>query len=689
MFRTSYLRPNSLSRLRLTPISRQRLRSTSSSYSKESRRSSDHSSDGRGSSWLSGFSDAGSDYSSQSSPPSASTPLDLTRYDHRLDLRFQGLDLTGQITKLEKYPFESGRSADIYRGMLTSTSAEQQTLRISIKIFRRMHHESDALEQTMKSIYSEALIWRRLVHINVLPFLGIALDLGPSPALISPFCASGPIMKYLKQRPNGPSERLQMTIDVGAGLEYLHSEGIIHGNLCTKKILVTEDGVPVVCGYGMSKTLGSTSQSTSLFSTSARFTPPECFLGDSGCLRTESTDAYAFSMVSLEILSGLEPYHHLPTEHTVVAQILRGKFPTRTHLDPHVVNDSIWRLLTSIWKDKPHSRPKISDLVRRLREMGPEVNEVCLHRFFFSSSEADEKSSSGEETFFEHHALQSIPGRDLKGLITQDDQYPFAGGGNANIYRGKLKRSDGRKIRVAIKMFRVSDDGSGQLEDIVRKLKREVEVWSKLRHKNILPFIGVCNDLAPSPVLISPFYKFGHVGSYLTKHPQINRGDIVRGVTSGLQYLHNNEIIHGDLKVQNVLVDKRGNPCICDFGISKIMNRAGFTTASVGTAPYMAPELFLVVDNYATDTDHPTTTKASDVYSFGLLVLEILTSEPLKGRPSKPIITVKLLENLHPKRADYDTEILTDKVWGVLEQCWAFEPRSRPKISLVSRRLSE
>ncbi|KAK7026285.1 TKL/TKL-ccin protein kinase [Favolaschia claudopus] len=236
-------------------------------------------------------------------------------------------------------------------------------------------------------------------------------------------------------------------------------------------------------------------------------------------------------------------------------------------------------------------------------------------------------------------------------------------------------------------MLHVSDDGSGQREVIARKLKREAEVWSKLKHNNILPFIGVCIDLAPSPVLISPFYEFGHVGSYLEEHPQINRGDIVRGVTSGLQYLHNNEIIHGDLKLQNVLVDKRGIPCICDFGISKIVNRAGFTTASVGTVPYMAPELFLVLDKNATEIYHPTTTKASDVYSFGLLVLEILTSEMLKGRPRQPIITLNIFENLHPKRADYDTEIVSDEIWGVLEQCWDFEPHGRPNISQIARRL--
>ncbi|KAF7337062.1 TKL/TKL-ccin protein kinase [Mycena venus] len=251
----------------------------------------------------------------------------------------------------------------------------------------------------------------------------------------------------------------------------------------------------------------------------------------------------------------------------------------------------------------------------------------------YSREKQDDKASSGEETASEDPCLPDIPARDLNGRIKQDDQYPFTGGGNSNIYRGKLSRSDGGKIRVAIKMIRVSNDGSGQLEDIMRRLRREVDVWSRLRHKNILPFIGVCDDLGPTPGLISPFYKFGHVGTYLRTHPEVDRKELVRGVASGLEFLHENNIVHGDLKVQNVLVDKHGTPCICDFGISKILNRRGFTTSSVGTAPYMAPELFFVVDGMALEQS-PSTTKSSDVYSFALLVLEILTS--LKEDPANP-----------------------------------------------------
>ncbi|KAJ7315537.1 kinase-like domain-containing protein [Mycena albidolilacea] len=151
-------------------------------------------------------------------------------------------------------------------------------------------------------------------------------------------------------------------------------------------------------------------------------------------------------------------------------------------------------------------------------------------------------------------------------------------------------------------------------------MEREVQVWSQVKHPNLLPFFGICKGLAQWPVLVSPFYEFGHVGEYLKKFPEADRQALTVGAATGLAYLHSREMIHGDLKVQNVLVDASGRAVICDFGLSKIIDQSGYTTSCVGTVAYMAPELFTVLDN-----DNPRgarTTKATDVYSFGLLGLE-------------------------------------------------------------------
>jgi hypothetical protein len=115
----------------------------------------------------------------------------------------------------------------------------------------------------------------------------------------------------------------------------------------------------------------------------------------------------------------------------------------------------------------------------------------------------------------------------------------------------------------------------------------------------------------------------------------------------------------------------------------------------------MAPELFLVIGRDNTSGGLPRTTKQSDVYSFALLVLEvlyiwphgfipslkrlcqILTSERLKRRPSQAVVTFEDLQSLRPKREDYDLRKVSREYWLALNHCWAFEPLSRPSIGEV------
>ncbi|KAJ7103769.1 kinase-like domain-containing protein [Mycena epipterygia] len=240
--------------------------------------------------------------------------------------------------------------------------------------------------------------------------------------------------------------------------------------------------------------------------------------------------------------------------------------------------------------------------------------------------------------------------------------------------------------QVAIKMIFSDHDAQSKAAS---KIKREAGVWARLKHKNLVPFLGISDDIALWPVLISPFYELGHLGSFLSNHLEANRQNIVLGVASGLECLHDHEIVHGDLKPQNVLVDDQGTPHIGDFGISKIINSCGFTTASVGTLPYMAPELLIAYDTAWKVQDLcPSTTKSSDIYSFALLVLEIFTSEALKGRPGRLFLTAKDLPDLRPQRVDYGRDVITDELWYILNQCWALEPQARPAISDVLHQLS-
>ncbi|KAJ7737334.1 kinase-like domain-containing protein [Mycena metata] len=288
----------------------------------------------------------------------------------------------------------------------------------------------------------------------------------------------------------------------------------------------------------------------------------------------------------------------------------------------------------------------------------------------------------------EENSTQTIPLNfradvpQLDGQIVQEDPYPVALGGNADVFRGTLTRSNGQQIAVAIKALRLIGD-KAKHEETLRRMEREVRVWSQLKHPNTLLFLGVCKDLAPWPLLVSPFYKLGHVSEYLKRFPEADRHDLTLGAATGLTYLHRRDMIHGDLKVQNVLVDAAGRAVICDFGLSKILDQRGFTTNSVGTLAILAPELFTLAGN----NNSPRTTKATDIYAFGLLALEIYSGEPPKRRPKTPAVTEQMLIEMQPRRDDVPENIIPPQIWALLERCWNAKLRLRPSMTHVLRLL--
>ncbi|KAJ7574793.1 kinase-like domain-containing protein, partial [Mycena floridula] len=205
-------------------------------------------------------------------------------------------DLTGKVQKLESFPFDSGAVADVYRGEIKPT--EQA---VAIKTVRRLHTERNGLTHNTRYLYEEANKWHTLSHENVLSLLGIGRDIGPSPALILPFCQEETVMKYLQRNSKTPVEKLDVILCISTGLSYLHSHGLMHGSLATSKILMTDAGVPAIGGYGMSNVLGRIGQTANMVSSPVRFTAPECFaVEEPAAGRQAPGDVHSLSMVMLE-----------------------------------------------------------------------------------------------------------------------------------------------------------------------------------------------------------------------------------------------------------------------------------------------------------------------------------------------------------------------------------------------------
>ncbi|TDL15432.1 kinase-like protein, partial [Rickenella mellea] len=144
---------------------------------------------------------------------------------------------------------------------------------------------------------------------------------------------------------------------------------------------------------------------------------------------------------------------------------------------------------------------------------------------------------------------------------------------------------------------------------------KELKIWSRLDHQNILRLWGYTLDDEECPALISEWMTNGTVLSYLKLNPQVDLLDLVKGIADGLAYLHKEGVVHGDLKSDDVLISPSGVPLLTDFGISRAMVLTHTVTWSrelMGSVRWMAYELI------APQESGPQ--KITDVWAFGMVV---------------------------------------------------------------------
>lgn len=162
------------------------------------------------------------------------------------------------------------------------------------------------------------------------------------------------------------------------------------------------------------------------------------------------------------------------------------------------------------------------------------------------------------------------------------------------------------------------------------------------------------------------------------------RGELIKGVGEGLRHLHSCEIVHGDLKAENVLVDEDGVPRICDFGMATIVERElpNPITSSLkrGSYRWMAPERISPRDFSV--SSEAARTFASDIYSLGMTIYEIMSGGYPFPKDSDLKVMALIMGGERPTHPGLEAERrgLGEQLWRFVELCWAAKKESRPTI---------
>ncbi|KAK6920132.1 Ankyrin repeat [Dillenia turbinata] len=324
-----------------------------------------------------------------------------------------------------------------------------------------------------------------------------------------------------------------------------------------------------------------------------------------------------------------------------------------------------------------------NEIVKLLLEKGADVNSLDR----WGRTPLSDARSFGHQEISK--ILEAQGGIDPVGLDSQnpcyeidfsevpmDDPTLIGEGAYGEVYLVKWRGTE-----VAAKTIRSSIASNTKVKDT---FMRELGLWQKLRHPNIVQFLGVLRH-PDRLIFLTEYCCSGSLYDILRKKGRLDPQTAVAyalDIARGMNYLHQHTpraIIHRDLTPRNVLQDASGHLKVTDFGLSKIAQEKdaeGYKMTG-GTDRYMAPEVYRR-ESYG---------KSVDVFSFALIVHEMFQGGPSNKEQSPELVADKrAYEDLRPPLSSL---IYPESIKALLRECWHKNPDCRPTFEEIIPKLEE
>ncbi|XP_022375221.1 interleukin-1 receptor-associated kinase 4 isoform X1 [Enhydra lutris kenyoni] len=307
------------------------------------------------------------------------------------------------------------------------------------------------------------------------------------------------------------------------------------------------------------------------------------------------------------------------------------------------------------------------------------------------SSSPENPSLEGSDTRFHSFSFY-----ELKNVTNNFDERPISLGGNKMgeggfgvVYKGYVNNKT-----VAVKKLAAMVDIS--TEELRQQFDQEIKVMAKCQHENLVELLGFSND-GDDLCLVYVYMPNGSLLDRLSclddtpPLPWHMRCRIAQDAANGISFLHENHHIHRDIKSANILLDKDFTAKISDFGLARASEKFSqtvMTSRIVGTTAYMAPEAL-----------RGEITPKSDIYSFGVVLLEIITGLPAVDEHREPQLLLDIKEEIEDEEKtieDYvdtkmnDTDPASiEAMYYVASQCLHEKKNKRPDIKKVQQLLQD
>ncbi|XP_047051516.1 serine/threonine-protein kinase STY17-like [Lolium rigidum] len=253
-------------------------------------------------------------------------------------------------------------------------------------------------------------------------------------------------------------------------------------------------------------------------------------------------------------------------------------------------------------------------------------------------------------------------------MLTMTEKIAY--GSYADLYRGTYSGYD-----VCIMILRITAYNSPSEVNFLQ----QALILRRVNHENILKFYGTCTGHLKCSGIVTEYMPGGNLYEFLH-----NQNDVLSvllvlkiaiQISKGMEYLHQNSIIHRDLKTPNVLLGYNQVVKIAGFGVAEHGNQDGQMTAETGTYRWMAPEII----------NHKPYDHKADVFSFGIVLWELVTLKV-------PYDDMMPLQAALAVRQGFRLEIppsVHPGLSGLVELCWDEDPDARPVFAEIIGRLEE